>query len=122
MTIMSAMKNYFKYTSITVNVTLTPLVDIFFEILNGGGLKERGLEWYLQYVKIGRSAYRIMKEKDFMKHKKIKFEIDYLLIKDNIIFADKHYKNIAVRIANLPLDYNIEKNFSYWDDVKKFFI
>ena len=113
----------------------------------------------IKYVKIGRPAYRIMKEKDFMSHKrKIKFEIDYPLIKNNItpqfrimselevntqkngkneneenfdkneenkyhyvVFAAEPYENIAVRIPNLPLDYNIEKHFSYWDDGKKIF-
>ena len=93
-----------------------------------------------------------MKEKDFMSHKKkIKFEIDYPFIKNNItpqfrimselevntqkngkneneenkyhyvVFAAEPYENIAVRIPNLPLDYNIEKHFSYWDDGKKIF-
>ena len=116
----------------------------------------------LKYIKIGRPAYRIMKEKDFMSHKrKIKFEIDYPLIKENltpqfrimselevntqkngineedmnneeeknkyenkyhyVIFSAEPYENIGVRIPNMPLDYNAEKHFSYWDDGKKIF-
>ena len=125
--------------------------------------KEKMDNLKIKYVKIGRPAYRIMKEKDFMSHKrKIKFEIDYPLIKENIvpqfrimselevntqknginendinnseeeknkyenkyhyvIFSAEPYENIAVRIPNLPLDYNIEKHFSYWDEGKKIF-
>ena len=130
--------------------------------------KEKMDNLKIKYIKIGRPAYRIMKEKDFMSHKrKIKFEIDYPLIKENItpqfrimselevntqknglnendimnngdnnnnedkknfenkyhyvIFAAEPYENIAVRIPNMPLDYNIEKHFNYWDDGKKIF-
>ena len=113
----------------------------------------------IKYVKIGRPAYRIMKEKDFMSHKrKIKFEIDYPLIKENItpqfrimselevntqkngineiseeeknksenkyhfvVFSAEPYENIAVKIPNMPLDYNTEKHFSFWDEGKKIF-
>ena len=47
--------------------------------------KEKMENLKIKYIKIGRPAYRIMKEKDFMSHKrKIKFEIDYPLIKENI--------------------------------------
>ena len=123
--------------------------------------KEKMDNLKIKYIKIGRPAYRIMKEKDYMSHKrKIKFEIDYPLIKENItpqfrimselevntqknginendinnseeeknkyenkyhyvIFSAEPYENIAVRIPNLPLDYNIEKHFSYWDEGKK---
>ena len=124
--------------------------------------KEKMENLKIKYIKIGRPAYRIMKEKDFMSHKrKIKFEIDYPLIKENItpqfrimselevntqkngineddinneeeknkyenkyhyvIFSAEPYENIAVRIPNMPLDYNIEKHFNYWDDGKKIF-
>ena len=128
--------------------------------------KEKMENLKIKYIKIGRPAYRIMKEKDFMSHKrKIKFEIDYPLIKENItpqfrimselevntqkngnnenddinndindeeknkienkyhyvVFAAEPYENIAVRIPNMPLDYNTEKHFSYWDDGKKIF-
>ena len=38
-----------------------------------------------------------------------------------VIFSAEPYENIAVRIPNLPLDYNIEKHFSYWDEGKKIF-
>ena len=119
--------------------------------------KEKMENLKIKYIKIGRPAYRIMKEKDFMSHKrKIKFEIDYPLIKENItpqfrimselevntqkngnnenddinnkindeeknkienkyhyvVFAAEPYENIAVRIPNMPLDYNTEKHFS----------
>ena len=128
--------------------------------------KEKMENLKIKYIKIGRPAYRIMKEKDFMSHKrKIKFEIDYPLIKENItpqfrimselevntqkngnnedddinnkindeeknkienkyhyvVFAAEPYENIAVRIPNMPLDYNTEKHFSYWDEGKKIF-
>ena len=123
--------------------------------------KEKQEELKIKYVKIGRPAYRIGKEKDFMSHKrKIKFEIEYPLIKkevtpqfrimselevntqknkgenkdnDNseekkeenkyhyVVFAAEPYENIAVKIPNMPLDYNTEKHFSYWDDSKKIF-
>ena len=134
------------------------------EIKNEQKEKQENLK--IKYIKIGRPAYRIMKEKDFMSHKrKIKFEIDYPLIKENItpqfrimselevntqkngnnenddinndindeeknkienkyhyvVFAAEPYENIAVRIPNMPLDYNTEKHFSYWDDGKKIF-
>ena len=47
--------------------------------------KEKMDNLKIKYIKIGRPAYRIMKEKDYMSHKrKIKFEIDYPLIKENI--------------------------------------
>ena len=128
----------------------------------------------IKYVKIGRPAYKIGKEKDFMSHKrKIKFEIEYPLIKtgltpqfrimselevnsqqnkkenndeipikpndndnynDNnnkekkeenkyhyVVFSAEPYENIAVKIPNMPLDYNQEKHFSYWDEPKKIF-
>lgn len=139
--------------------------------------KEKMEDLKIKYVKIGRPAYRIAKEKDFMSHKrKIKFVIEYPLIKDDItpqfrimselevntqknggienddmnngdnednneenedgnkyknenennkyhyvVFAAEPYENIAVRIPNMPLDYNTEKHFSYWDDGKKIF-
>ena len=138
--------------------------------------KQKEEELKIKYVKIGRPAYRIGKEKDFMSHKrKIKFEIDYPLIKGNItpqfrimselevntqknkgnnlemnnngynndnnnidineekeekkesnnyhyvVFAAEPYENIAVKIPNMPLDYNPEKHFSFWDDSKKIF-
>ena len=114
--------------------------------------KEKQEELKIKYVKIGRPAYRIGKEKDFMSHKrKIKFEIEYPLIKKDVtpqfrimselevntqknkgenieenkyhyvVFAAEPYENIAVRIPNMPLDYNTEKHFSYWDDSKKIF-
>ena len=121
--------------------------------------KEKMDNLKIKYIKIGRPAYRIMKEKDFMSHKrKIKFEIDYPLIKENItpqfrimselevntqknggneineeeknksenkyhfvVFAAEPYENIAVKIPNMPLDYNTEKHFSFWDDGKKIF-
>jgi splicing factor 3A subunit 2 len=128
--------------------------------------KEKMENLKIKYIKIGRPAYRIMKEKDFMSHKrKIKFEIDYPLIKENIspqfrimselevntqkngnnenddinnnineeeknkienryhyvVFAAEPYENIAVKIPNMPLDYNTEKHFSFWDEGKKIF-
>ena len=131
--------------------------------------KQKIEELKIKYVKIGRPAYRIGKEKDFMSHKrKIKFEIEYPLIKkdvtpqfrimselevntqknnkdDNfeennnnknnedeeekkeenkyhyVVFAAEPYENIAVKIPNMPLDYNPEKHFSYWDESKKIF-
>ena len=129
--------------------------------------KQTEEELKIKYVKIGRPAYRIAKEKDYMSHKrKIKFEIEYPLIKNDIspqfrimselevntqrnkgknieeniknndndneekkeenkyhyaVFSAEPYENIAVKIPNMPLDYNIEKHFSYWDDSKKIF-
>ena len=124
--------------------------------------KEKMENIKIKYIKIGRPAYRIVKEKDYMSHKrKIKFEINYPSIKENItpqfrimselevntqkngineddinneeeknkyedkyhyvIFSAEPYENIAVRIPNMPLDYNTEKHFSYWDDGKKIF-
>ena len=121
--------------------------------------KEKMENLKIKYIKIGRPAYRIMKEKDFMSHKrKIKFEIDYPLIKENItpqfrimselevntqkngineiseeeknksenkyhfvVFSAEPYENIAVKIPNMPLDYNTEKHFSFWDEGKKIF-
>ena len=129
--------------------------------------KQKIDELKIKYVKIGRPAYRIGKEKDFMSHKrKIKFEIEYPLIKNDVIpqfrimselevntqknnkeenfeqnnkknedeeekkeenkyhyvvFAAEPYENIAVKIPNMPLDYNPEKHFSYWDESKKIF-
>jgi len=121
--------------------------------------KEKMDNLKIKYIKIGRPAYRIMKEKDFMSHKrKIKFEIDYPLIKENItpqfrimselevntqkngineiseeeknksenkyhfvVFSAEPYENIAVKIPNMPLDYNTEKHFSFWDEGKKIF-
>lgn len=47
--------------------------------------KEKQENLKIKYVKIGMPAYRITKEKDYMTHKKkIKFEIEYPLIKDKI--------------------------------------
>ena len=132
--------------------------------------KQKIEELKIKYVKIGRPAYRIGKEKDFMSHKrKIKFEIEYPLIKNDVtpqfrimselevntqknnkeenfeesnnnnknnedeeekkeenkyhyvVFAAEPYENIAVKIPNMPLDYNPEKHFSYWDESKKIF-
>ena len=134
------------------------------EMKNEQKVKQEELK--IKYVKIGRPAYRIGKEKDFMSHKrKIKFEIEYPLIKVDItpqfrimselevntqknksnnfeennknneineekkeenkyhyvVFAAEPYENIAVKIPNMPLDYNPEKHFSYWDESKKIF-
>lgn len=114
----------------------------------------------IKYIKIGRPAYKIIKEKDHITHKrKVKFEIEYSLIsngvtpqfrimsdievnaektKENnniidtndsntmnkyhyVIFAAEPYENIAVKIPNLPIDYNPEKHFSYWDETKKIY-
>ena len=134
--------------------------------------KQKQEDLKIKYVKIGRPAYRIGKEKDFMSHKrKIKFEIEYPLIKSDIkpqfrimselevntqknkgeggvdnninnndginideekeekkenkyhyvVFSAEPYENIAVKIPNMPLDYNPEKHFSFWDDSKKIF-
>ena len=38
-----------------------------------------------------------------------------------VVFAAEPYENIAVKIPNMPLDYNPEKHFSYWDESKKIF-
>ena len=38
-----------------------------------------------------------------------------------VVFAAEPYENIAVKIPNMPLDYNPEKHFSFWDDSKKIF-
>ena len=38
-----------------------------------------------------------------------------------VVFAAEPYENIAVKIPNMPLDYNTEKHFSYWDDSKRIF-
>ena len=133
--------------------------------------KQKQEDLKIKYVKIGRPAYRIGKEKDFMSHKrKIKFEIEYPLIKSDItpqfrimselevntqknrgenieennknineennsndgekkeenkyhyvVFSGEPYENVAVKIPNMPLDYNPEKHFSYWDESKKIF-
>ena len=134
------------------------------EMKNEQKVKQEELK--IKYVKIGRPAYRIGKERDFMSHKrKIKFEIEYPLIKSDItpqfrimselevntqknksnnfeennknneineekkeenkyhyvVFAAEPYENIAVKIPNMPVDYNPEKHFSYWDESKKIF-
>ena len=125
--------------------------------------KQKEEELKIKYIKIGRPAYKITKEKDYMSHKrKIKFEIEYPLIKIGIkpqfrimseleintqrnkdieiqnnnnnnledknenkyhfvVFSGEPYENIAVKIPNMPLDYNTEKHFSFWDENKKIF-
>ena len=38
-----------------------------------------------------------------------------------VVFSAEPYENVAVKIPNMPLDYNPEKHFSYWDESKKIF-